>query len=884
MEVFIRGIPFSMEQSKLKELLAGTLHSATYAHHASQPLNFDIRLHRKRSKDGRRSGTLTVPTEDVGEQFLREYGDHSRDVRDVFGLMTFERSKKAPNTQILDAIRGSPYTPLAATLPVQHSNDTVYVTRLQFGWVCSDEEFSVEWDKSFAADSLASLTYAEGRGEFRMTEISGNQARIIAIRVAQVYWAAASPDQGGEPSIFFYLNYLPSFEVGLADVGSDPVRANFASFQSRQVTTGQKRKAYRKLRLRRPSFEDDTHLPIAPYTSIAIRMVCRCTDDIAVYVRLCRKARLHIDSSPPLVDHRELFSDDVRSVYQQWARSLDFSVAFQVQGMLSKWLLNMREAVDILRPIVDKVVSRDGPGYAGELLADLKIRLEARYWYGDRIEVNTTTIEQLLASCRQQLYRKLIQASVPHPDEFLCKHLRITPSTIFLDGPFPERSNRVVRRYWENRDNFLRVHFTDESGLAYRFDSEINIESLVDRRVKRFLDDGVNIAGKHFEFLGYSQSALKSHTVWFMSPFETNDGQIIDVPTIIAGLGNFENNPYDPMLINCPARYAARISQAFTTTESSITIAVEDVEMVPDIMDSTGTYSFTDGNGTMSLQVARDIAADQRLKARVRRAWRMHDGAVPRVLQVRIAGSKGMLHVDHTLDGRKIRMPKSMVKFDAPSSNRIEIAQLFEEPSPFYLNRPMIVLLEGLGVPRQVFQSLQDNETRAANTLMESLKNSGWLLDRYSLGNSFKLPFVIQNLHECGVSMASLDGDGFWSRMMSSARNHILRELKYHARIPVSGGWTLVGVADVHGQLREGEIYACVRAADGRDTYFEGPTLVTRSPVIHPGDIQVVHAVGRPPDGSDLAKGQLKNCVVFSTQGVPHTRHCRLIAHSLFPL
>ena len=356
-----------------------------------------------------------------------------------------------------------------------------------------------------------------------------------------------------------------------------------------------------------------------------------------------------------------------------------------------------------------------------------------------------------------------------------------------------------------------------------------------------------------------------------MSPFETSDGQIIDVPTIIAGLGNFENNPYDPMLINCPARYAARISQAFTTTESSITIAVEDVEMVPDIMDSTGTYSFTDGNGTMSLQVARDIAADQRLKARVRRAWRMHDGAVPRVLQVRIAGSKGMLHVDHTLDGRKIRMPKSMVKFDAPSSNRIEIAQLFEEPSPFYLNRPMIMLLEGLGVPRQVFQSLQDNETRAANTLMESLKNSGWLLDRYSLGNSFKLPFVIQNLHECGVSMTSLDSDGFWSRMMSSARNHILRELKYHARIPVSGGWTLVGVADVHGQLREGEIYACVRAADGRDTYFEGPTLITRSPVIHPGDIQVVHAIGRPPESSDLAKGQLKNCVVFSTQGVPHT-------------
>lgn len=881
MEVFIRGIPFSMEQSKLKELLASTLHSAAYTHHTPQSLNFDIRVHRKRSKDGQRSGIMTVPTEEVGEQFLRDYGGGSPGEHGIFGSITFERGQKAPNPRILDAIRGSQYAPSMATSQPRLTNDTVLVTRLQFGWVCSDEEFSVEWEKTFSAAGPATLTYSEERREFRMTQMDENQARIVAIRVAQVYWAAASPDQAGEPSIFFYLNYLPSFEVGLSDVDSG--RATFAAFQSRQMTTGHRKKLYRKLRLRRPSFGDDSHLPVAPYTSIAIRMVCRSVDDVMIYGRLCRKAHLPIDSSPPPVDNRELFSSSIRDAYQQWTRSLDFAVAFQIEGILRKWLLNMREAVEILRPAVDKIISLNGSGYAGELLADLKIRLEARYWYGDRIEVSATSIERLLSSCRQQVYKNLTRTSVPHSDDFLCKHLRITPSTIFLDGPFPERSNRVVRRYWDNRENFIRVHFTDESGLAYRFDPEINIESLVDRRVKRFLDDGVNIVGEHFEFLGYSQSALKSHTVWFVAPFETSDGQAMDAATIISGLGNFENNPYDPKLINCPARYAARISQAFTTTDSSITVAVEDMEIVPDMMDSTGTYSFTDGNGTMSLQVARDIAADQRLKGRVRRAWRMHGGAIPRILQVRIAGSKGMLHVDHRLDGRKIRLPKSMVKFDAPSSNRIEIAQLFEEPSPFYLNRPMIVLLEGLGVSGHVFQSLQDNETRAAGTLMETLKNSGWLLDRYSLGDSFKLPFVIRKLCECGVSITSLNGDGFWSRMMSSAQNHILRELKYHARIPVSGGWTLVGIADVHGQLDEGEIYACVRTPDGHDTYFEGPTLITRSPVIHPGDIQVVHAIGRPPEGSDLAKGQLKNCVIFSTRGAHHMYYCWPIAHSRCP-
>ena len=256
--------------------------------------------------------------------------------------------------------------------------------------------------------------------------------------------------------------------------------------------------------MRRPSFEDDTHLPIAHYTSIAIRMVCRSAEDVEVYGRLCRTARLPIDSSPPLVDRRELFSEDIRNIYRRWIRSLDFAVAFQIEGMLSKWLLNMREAVEIVRPVVNKIALHEGTEYGGELLADLKIRLEARYWYSDRIEVSATTIEQLLSTCRQQLYRNRIRASTPHPDDFFCRHIRITPSAVFLDGPFSERSNRVIRLYWEHRDNFIRVHFTDESGLAYRFDSEVNIESLVDRRVKRFLDDGVNVAGKHFDFLGYS--------------------------------------------------------------------------------------------------------------------------------------------------------------------------------------------------------------------------------------------------------------------------------------------------------------------------------------------------------------------------------------------
>jgi len=43
--------------------------------------------------------------------------------------------------------------------------------------------------------------------------------------------------------------------------------------------------------------------------------------------------------------------------------------------------------------------------------------------------------------------------------------------------------------------------------------------------------------------------------------------------------------------------------------------------------------------------------------------------------------------------------------------------------------------------------------------------------------------------------------------------------------------------------------------------------LISRSPVIHPGDVQVVRAIGRPPPDSPFAKESLVNTVVFSVNG-----------------
>ena len=103
---------------------------------------------------------------------------------------------------------------------------------------------------------------------------------------------------------------------------------------------------------------------------------------------------------------------------------------------------------------------------------------------------------------------------------------------------------------------------------------------------------------------------------------------------------------------------------------------------------------------------------------------------------------------------------------------------------------------------------------------------------------------------------------------MEFAVNHVLRDLKQRARIPIPGAWTLVGVADVHGFLQKDQIFACIKDSYMHEPiYLEGPTVISRSPTIHPGDVRVAHAIGRPPPGSCFEKEKLPNTVVFSIRG-----------------
>lgn len=334
----------------------------------------------------------------------------------------------------------------------------------------------------------------------------------------------------------------------------------------------------------------------------------------------------------------------------------------------------------------------------------------------------------------------------------------------------------------------------------------------------------------------------------------------VNAQRIIESLGSFENLSYDKDLIRCPARYAARLSQAFTTTEAATTVRVENIIIEEDIKTEDKKYAFTDGSGNLSEDLAREI-------------WRAvgpkrgdAQENFPRAYQIRFAGSKGMLSVDHRLNGsRTIALRQSMIKFDAPQSNEIEIARAINRASPYHLNRPLVMLLEGLGARYDVLQGYQDKAVADAQEATRSLQQAADLLEAHGIGSSFRLSSTMLNLSKLGID--TIRGDPFYDRLLRVAVYHILRDLKNSARIPVPNAWTLVGVADTHGFLEENEIFACIQKPDGSITYLVGHVLVSRSPCIHPGDAQVVVAIGDPPKGSCFEKEPLPNTVVFSVKG-----------------
>lgn len=439
-----------------------------------------------------------------------------------------------------------------------------------------------------------------------------------------------------------------------------------------RIPEGVQRRGRHKTRDRISSI-DESHAFIAPY-AFQLRVIVRERADLREFEDICELVQCQpVPRRVFRVDccSMRFFRQEFMENVLDWVKTMDWKCGFQIEGYLRNGRLNTVDLLVDLRNPIEDVIREYGPK-ASEFLHQFSFAL------GTACDTGETPIA-CLDQFRAENPPALIKEVTLMEGHIRCHHVVITPSRILLEGPFRTQSNRVVRRYQDHDptlvEQFVRVEFRDENHLAYRWDGEVDGTWFLQQRVGKILREGFEIAGRKFEFLAYSTSSLREHAVWFVSPFhDPNEGDV-NATTIRASLGDFSE------LLRTPSKWAARIAQAFTATEPSVKIRRNQWEE----QDDLGPH--TDGVGTISPELAdmmwaekcRANGIDEKDSVRVK----------PSAYQFRFLGYKGVVVVDHRLQGIKMRLRKSQRKFlvRKNAEAEFEIARSFDYPNSVHLNR-----------------------------------------------------------------------------------------------------------------------------------------------------------------------------------------------------
>lgn len=182
-------------------------------------------------------------------------------------------------------------------------------------------------------------------------------------------------------------------------------------------------------------------------------------------------------------------------------------------------------------------------------------------------------------------------------DHVMVYQVTVTPLVIYCEGPNLDTPNRVLRHYKHVSDRFLRVKFADEHHEKLSVGrADEPLTEILDF-IKTTLRDGIDVAGRHYEFLAMSNSQLRENSCWFFASETQPDG--VTAAKIRSWMGDFSS-------IKNVAKYAARMGQCFscTMTSSSLAVGQEEFTQIPDIKTADGKYTFSDGVGLISPAVS----------------------------------------------------------------------------------------------------------------------------------------------------------------------------------------------------------------------------------------------------------------------------------------
>ncbi|KAI8328367.1 RNA dependent RNA polymerase-domain-containing protein [Chlamydoabsidia padenii] len=507
--------------------------------------------------------------------------------------------------------------------------------------------------------------------------------------------------------------------------------------------------------------------------------------------------------------------------HQERTQLLDFEVLYLLECCITQNYIMERNLDDGFYKLLLKL----GPGVSCALL-NMIAQEKKRVWNPTR------ELESIWNKHKEKVFH---QRRIPNHCSMLRKVI-ITPTSMYIQPPSLETTNRVIRHFDAYSDRFVRIQFTDEGLTRITAGHKRKTQEAIFDRVYQTLKRGILIGNRRYDYLGFSGSQLREHGCWF---FASDDGSSglppMNADGIRAWMGDFSD-------IKIVAKHAARIGQCFSSTTAILKLEKSQVEQIDDIVHNS--YTFSDGVGNISQELLNEVARRMSLRT------------VPSAFQFRLGGAKGVLMVSNKLHGRKIQLRPSQVKFNS-DHYMLEVVRISTHISAT-LNRQAITLLSALGVKDEVF--------------MERLKNVLFGLNRMLAHSEEAIKILNSNADEFGTTrlMANIISGGFLDKqdpfiknLLNIFRVTMLKSLKEKAKIPVDKGAFLLGVVDETGALDANEVFCQVSSEQSQKKcqVIKGKCMVFRNPCFHPGDIRVVTAVDSPK------LHHLKNVLVFSGVG-----------------
>lgn len=527
----------------------------------------------------------------------------------------------------------------------------------------------------------------------------------------------------------------------------------------------------------------------------------------------------HLPTTPHLIKHslQDLLGSKKNDMY------LPFSVRYQLEVCITNGWINEH---NLTRCFLETLSSTDH-NRAKHILESVALERIRIFEPMDAFKLRV----QKLPSMKSRIPENCV----------LVRSAVITPSTMILSTPYVEMTNRVIRKYREHADRFLRVRFEDDEFRGYARINATSQKTMAEvlSKVFRTLNGGIMIGDRHYEFLAFGNSQLREHGAYFFASLPSG-------PTashIRAWMGRFEHE-------RIVAKHAARIGQCFSTTRAIKNAGfppVRKADLVDDV--ERNGFNFTDGVGKISPFYAQTIAKELRLR-----------GPPPSVFQFRMAGCKGVLAIAPELGATNLKLRRSQFKFETSYSG-MEIIR-WSEYWVATLNRQLILVLSALGVPDEVFLHLQEKEIQLMERAMIDDKAALEALTGHVDANGMTLSMA--GLVQAGLRRSN---EPFVTSLLRLWRAWSIKYLKEKARLPICDGAFVLGCTDETRTLRGH--FAADQMNDSADTeaktarlpeifiqitcpqsgqrkVIEGLCVIARNPSLHPGDLRVVKAVDVP--------------------------------------